>query len=137
MDQHVHPHLLHAGDGLFCLLGVVVGDPGVEGLAALHDVVKRAHRLLDRGAVVRAVVVENVHVVEVHPLQGLVDGGDEVFPGSVVAVGSLPHVVSRLGGDDQLIPVGTPVRVHMLSEVPLRLPVGRAVVVREIENRLQ
>ena len=82
---------------------------------------------------IRPVMVENVHIVHMHPLQALVDTGDQVLAAAVVPVGAGPHIVSRLGGQEQLVPVGMPVRVHVQAEVPLRLPVGRAVIVRQVE----
>ena len=51
----------------------VVGDAHVQRLAAADDVVQRAHGLLEGRFRVRPVVVEDVHVVKVHPLQALVE----------------------------------------------------------------
>ena len=73
MQQAMHVMLFEIGVALGRDIVRIVGDGGVEGLAALHNVIKGTHCFLDRGAVVRAVVVEEVHIIEVHPLQRLVD----------------------------------------------------------------
>lgn len=51
----------------------------------------------------------------------------------MVAVGTLPHVKSGLGGDDKLIPVGAEVPLKVHAEIALRFSVGRAVVVGEVK----
>ena len=78
-------------------------------------------------------VVENVHIIQVHPLQGLIQAGNQVFPAAVVAVGAGPHVVAGLGGNHQLVPVGAPVPIHVDAEIPLGLAVGWAVVVGQVK----
>ena len=85
-------------------LGGVRRDADVQRLAGADDRVERAHRLLERRRGVRAVVVEDVDVVEAHPPQGLVEAGDEVLPGAAdLAVRPRPHVPAGLAGDDQLV----------------------------------
>ncbi|MPN48009.1 hypothetical protein SDC9_195613 [bioreactor metagenome] len=80
-------------------------------------------------------MVKDVHVVKMHPFQALVEARDQVLAAAVVAVGAGPHVVASLRGDDELVPVGVPVPIHVDAKVPLRLAVGRAVVVREVKVR--
>ena len=135
MDEHRRAELPERIDGNARLLGAVIGDADVERLAAAHDLVKRAHRLLDGGIRIGAVVVEDVDIVEVHAPEALVEAGDQVFPAAPVAVGARPHVIARLGGDDQLVAVRFPVAQHVDAEIPLGLAIGRAVVVGEIEMR--
>ena len=133
VDEHRRAHFAQRFDGDPRLLGAVIGDADVERLAAAHDLIQRAHRLLDRRFRIRTVMIEDVDVVEVHALQALVEAGDQVLAAAVVAVRALPHVVAGLGGDDQLVAVGLPVPQHVHAEVPLRLAVGRAVVVGQVE----
>ena len=87
-------------------LGRVGGDAGVERLALAHRGVERAHRLLERRLGVEAVGVEDVDVVEAHPREALVEAGQQVLARAPLAVRAGPHVVARLGGDDQLVAVG-------------------------------
>ena len=123
-------HAFHCAAGL---VGIIVRDSGVQCFAALHDIIQRAHCLFDRSAVVGSVVVENVNVVEVHSLQRLVYACDEVFSAAVVAVGSLPHIVSGFCGDDKLVAVLMPVASDVFAKIALSFTVWRSVVVREVE----
>src|SRR6202012_703956 len=52
---------------------------------------------------------------------------------AALAVRARPHVVARLGGDDQLVAVGPEVLGEDRAEVALRAAVGRPVVVRQVE----
>ena len=70
-----------------------------------------------------------------HPLEGLINGSHQIFPASVIAVRALPHVISGLGGQDQLVAVRMPVAIHVNAEIALRLAVRRAIVVGEIKMR--
>ena len=54
------------------LFGIVIGERCIERLARAHRVGERAHRFLEGRFGVRAVGVENVHVVEAQPLKALV-----------------------------------------------------------------
>ena len=70
-----------------------------------------------------------------HPAEALVQAGNQVFPASPVAIGPFPHVVAGLGGNEQLVPVGTPVCIHMAAEIGFRGAGGRAVVVGQVKVR--
>ena len=80
-------------------------------------------------------MIENIHIIKPHPLQGLIKACYEILPASPVAVGSRPHIVAGLGGDDKLITVSSEMLLKDLSEIPLRAPVFRAVIIRKIEVR--
>ena len=116
-------------------LGGVRRDPGVQRLALAHRGVERAHRLLERRLGVDAVGVEDVDVVEAHAPEALIEARQQVLARAPVPVGPGPHVVAGLAGDDQLVAVGAQVVAHDQPERALRGPVGRAVVVGEVEVR--
>jgi hypothetical protein len=97
--------------------------------------VERAHGLLQRSLGIEPVGVEDVDVVETHPPETGVETGQEVLARPAVTVGTRPHVVPRLGGDDQLIAVLGEGPVDHRAEVGLRRPVGRPVVVGQVEMR--
>ena len=101
--------LAQNGGGLPRLLRAVGRDTGVDRLAAAHDVVQRAQRLLHRCVGVRAVAVEDVHIVQPHALEALVEAGDQVLARSPLAVGAGPHVVAGFAGDHQLVAVAAQV----------------------------
>src|SRR6266498_3152902 len=94
---------------------------------------ERGHRLLKRSARIEAVRVEDVDVVEPHSPQALVEAGEEVLSRSPLAVGPWPHVVPGLGGDHQLVSIGPEVLSEDATEVDLGRPVGRPVVVGQID----
>ena len=127
------PSSLQDGGGLRGLLGGVVGDADVQGLAGADDGVEGAHRLLQRGVGVGAVVVEDVDVVEAHAVEGLVQRRDQVLAGAPLAVRAGPHVVAGLGGDDDLVAVGREVVGQDAAEVGLGAAGRRAVVVGQVE----
>ena len=113
----------------------VRGDPRVQRAAGPDGRVERAHGFLQRRVRVEPVAVEDVHVVQAHPAQRLVQAGQQVLTGAEVAVGSRPHVVAGLGGDDQLIAIRQQVLAHDPAEVDLRRAVRRPVVVGQVEVR--
>ena len=113
--------------------GVVVGDADVEGTSAAHDLFQGARRLFERGVGVRAVVVEDVHVIHAHALQRLVQAGDQVLATAVVAIRPWPHVVAGFGRNDQFVTVGLPVLLEMNAEIALRFSVGRAVIIGQVK----
>ena len=48
-------------------------------------------------------MVENVHVIQAHAFEALVEAGDQVFARAPIPIGTVPHVVARLGRNDQFI----------------------------------
>ncbi len=60
-------------------LSVVGGEADVERLALAHGRVEGAHRLLQRRRAVQPVGVEDVDVVQTHPLQRLVERGEHIL----------------------------------------------------------
>ena len=114
-------------------LGVVGGDPDIERFALAHGAVERPHRLLQRRRAVEPVAVEDVDVVESHPLQRLVERGEQVLArAAALPVGPRPHVPAGLGRDHHLVAVGREVLLHQAAEVDLGAAVGRPVVVGEV-----
>ena len=135
MNQHRRAQFAQGTDSDLRLLRRVARNADVERLAAAHNLIQRAHRLFNRRFRIGTVVVEDIHIIQIHPPEALIEAGHQVFPAAPVAVRAGPHVVTRFGGDHQLVAVGLPVAQHVYTEVALRLAVGRAVVVRQIEMR--
>ena len=78
-------------------------------------------------------MVEDIHIIELHALQRLIERCHQILTGAPVTVRAVPHGVACLRGDDHLITVRTKIRAHDLSEVLLRGARLRAVVVRQVE----
>ena len=108
--------------------------PAYSALPAADGSVQRAHRLLQRSVRVEPVAVEDVDVVHAHPRQRLVQARQEVLARpAALPVRARPHVVARLGGEDQLVAVRAEVLREDRAEVALGAPVRRAVVVGQVE----
>ncbi len=133
VDQQRGTEAPQYGDGLRGAFRRIGGDARVQRPARTHRGIQGAHRLLKGGIRVEAVGVEDVDVVEAHPAQRLVQAGQQVLPGAVVAVGTRPHVVAGLGGDDQLVPVRPQVLAHDPAEIDLGRAVRRSVVICQVE----
>ena len=77
--------------------------------------------------------VEEVHVVEVHTLETLVEAGRQILARTPVAVRSFPHVVSGFGGNEEFVAIGTEVILHQSAHGFFCTSVGRAVIVGKVE----
>ena len=79
--------------------------------------------------------VEDVHVVEPHAFEGCVEAGEHVFARTPFAIGTGPHVVARLGGDDEFVAVGMEILFVEGAECVFGRAGRRTVVVGEVEMR--
>ena len=87
------------------MLTVIIGQAHIQRLAGMHRGGQRAHGFLQWGVGIHAVVVEDVHIVQAHALQALIQAGQQILPAAPLAIGPGPHLIARLGGDDQLVTV--------------------------------
>ena len=134
MNQHGGAHLPQNTDGSSGLIGIViVGNTDIQCFAAADNLIQRAHGFFNGGIRIGAVMVENIYIVQMHPLQRLVQTGNQIFPAAPVAIRAGPHIISGLGGNDQFVTVGVPVPIHMDAEIALRLTVRRSIVICQIE----
>ena len=78
-------------------------------------------------------MVKQIHIVQMHALKALIQTGDQVFSAAPVSVWAFPHIISRLGGHKQFVPVRMPVGIHMPAEIGLRCAIGRAVVIGQVK----
>jgi hypothetical protein len=95
--------------------------------------IERTHRFLQRRVRVEAVRIEDIDIVEPHPLQRLVAGRDQVFPAAPFAIRSGPHEVTGLRRNDQLIAISLQIGAQKLAESLFRATRRRAVIVGEVE----
>jgi hypothetical protein len=133
MDQARRAEILQDLHRLARPLRIVGGNARIERLARPHDLVERTHRFFQRRVGIEAVRIENVDIVEPHPLQRLVAGRDQVFPAAPLAIRPRPHHIAGLGRDDQLIPVSLQIGAKNFAERLLRAAGRRTVIVGEIE----
>ena len=109
--------------------------PGVARLALADRGVERAHRLLERRLRVEAMRIEDVDVIEAHPLEALLEAREQVLARAPLAVGAGPLVIAGLGRDEELLAIGAQVLAVDAAEVRLGRAVGRPVVVGQVEVR--
>ena len=86
VDEQPDAHLHEDRGRLSRLFRPVRRDPGVQRPARLHRRRQRAHHLLERGARVGAMAVEDVDVLQAHPAQRLVQAREQVLARAPVAV---------------------------------------------------
>ena len=133
MDEEWRSQVAEDGDRLFRSPGRVGGDADVERFTLAHGGIERAHRLFQRGLGIEAVRIEDVDVLEAHPLQALVEARQQVLSRAPDAVRPRPHVVAGLRRDHQLVAAPGQVRAEDAAEVLLGRAVRRPVVVRQVE----
>ncbi len=114
---------------------LIIREAGVKRLAAADGVGQRAHRFLQRRVGVGPVRIKNVHVIQPHPLERLVQRRQQIFARTPFAVRPRPHVITRLCGDDQFIAPFAEVVAQDAAKGFLRRAVRRAVIVREVKMR--
>ena len=77
--------------------------------------------------------IEQVHIVDIHPAETLVETCHEVFPRAPVAVRPRPHVIASLGTDKELVAIRGEIITHQTAKGFLSTAVRRTVVVGEVE----
>ena len=78
-------------------------------------------------------MIEDIHIVDPQPAQGLVQAGQQILAAAEVAIGPGPHFISGLGGDDHLIPVGQEVFLQDAAKVDFCAAGLRAIVVGQVK----
>ena len=79
VDQRRHAHVFQNGRCFACFGRRIAADADVQGLALLHGAGQGSTSLFQRGVGVEAVRVKNVHIVQAHAFQALVQTGQQVF----------------------------------------------------------
>jgi len=111
----------------------VAAQAHIQSLALLHRTGQGAHGLFQGRVGVKAVAVKDVHIVQPHALQALVQAGQQVFARAATAIRPGPHVVAGLAADDQLVAVGLEVAQQVAAKVALGAAGRRAVVVGQVK----
>ena len=86
--------LLHDGGCLSRVLFVVIGNTGIQGFTAVNDGGQRFHGLLQRSFRIHAVMIENIHIIQLKSFKTLIDAGSQIFFAAPVTVRTGPHIVS-------------------------------------------
>ena len=78
-------------------------------------------------------MVENVHIVQPHAAQALIQTGQQILAAAPVAVGACPHFITGLGRDNQLVAVDAQIIAQNFTKIPLGCARLRAVVVGQVK----
>ena len=117
------------------LFRIVRGDAHVKSLALPDGGVECAHRFFERRFGVGTMAVEDVHVIEPHALEGLVEAGEQIFARTPFAIRTGPHVPACLCGDDEFVAIGMKILFEQGAEIFFSRAGRRTVVVGEIKMR--
>ena len=133
VDNKRCPQLLEQ----FCcrngLLLIVVGNSHIQCLTGSDNAIQCTNGLLQRCIWIRSVMVEDIHIIQSHTLQALIQAGHQVLFTAPVAVRSGPHIITSLRGNHQFIPVHTQILFQDTSEIFFCSTVYRSIVVRQIK----
>ena len=108
-------------------------DAEIECLALLHDVYHCLEGFLEWGIRVVAMAVEEVHIVQIHALEALVEARHQILARAPVAVRTFPHIISRLGRDEEFVTIRQEIILHQSAHGFLSASVRRAIVVGKVE----
>jgi len=78
-------------------------------------------------------MIENIHIIESHALQRLIQTGKKIFSASTVAVRPFPHIIAGFCGDDHFIPVRAEMFFQNLTEIAFCAAGLRPIVVCQIK----
>jgi len=134
VDQQRYLPLLEQRSDFASLHAGIRRNADVQRLALLHGGGEGAGGFFKRGVGVKAVGVENIHIVDAQALQALVQAGQHVFARTAaLAVRAGPHVPTGLAGDNQFVAVLLEVFTQQTTEIDLGAAVRRAVVISQVE----
>ena len=77
--------------------------------------------------------IENIDVIQSHPLQALIEAGEQIFSRTTVAIGAWPHGVACFRRHNQLVAIGGKILAQQAAKIFLRAAGRRPVVIRQIE----
>ena len=127
---HIVALVVHTVHGL----AVIIAHTHIQGLAPAHQIRQAQSRLLQRRVRGHTVVVKNIHILQPHPLQALVQGSSQVLAAAApTTVRARPHLIPGLGADNQLIPVRAQIFLEYAAKVDLCPPRLRPVIISQVK----
>ena len=127
---HIIALVVHTVHGF----AVIIAHTHIQGLTPAHQIRQAQSRLLQWRVRGHAVVVKNIHILQPHPLQALVQGSSQVLAATApTTVGARPHLIPGLGADDQLIPVRAQIFLEYTAKVDLCPPRLRPVIISQVK----
>ena len=85
------------------LIGGIAADSNIQRFALLDCRVERPQSFLQGCVRIKPMAVKDVEVINTDAFQRLVQAGDQILAGPPLAIGAGPHVIPRLGRDQQFV----------------------------------
>ena len=79
--------------------------------------------------------IEQIHVINLHTFQTLVERGHQILAAAPIAIRAGPHVIAGFRRDEQFVAIGPEVLVHQSSHRLLGRTIDRTIVVSQVEMR--
>ena len=117
-------------NGLFF---IVIGNSHIQCLTGSDNAIQCTNGLLQRCIWIRSVMVEDIHIIQSHALQALIQAGHEILFAAPVAVRSGPHIITGFRGNDQFISIPSQSFCKDPSKIFLRTARLRSIVVCQIK----
>ena len=127
------PYFLRNLHSLLHAFSVIVGDSRINRLTGLHNLKQGQHSLHQRGIRIHTMVIENIHVIQLHPFQGGVTACEQILSGTAISIGTLPHIIACLSANQKLFPIRAKISLVQNTEISLRLSIGGTVIVGQIK----
>ena len=77
--------------------------------------------------------VEEIHIVQIHALETLVEARHQILARAPVAVRTFPHIISCLGRDEEFVAIRLEIILHQSAHGFLGTSVWRTIVVGKVE----
>ena len=95
--------------------------------------VQRHHGFFQRRVGIEAVGIEDVDVGQAEAFQARIQARDQRLARAPFAIGTRPHIVASLGGNDHFISVLAKITLHDVSKMGLSTTGWRTIIVGQIE----
>ncbi len=128
-------HLLKKGGNRLRLLSVIVGNAHIQRLSASDYTVQCSCRFLKRRLGIGSVMVIDIHILQTHAAQALIQTCNQIFLTAPVSIRTRPHIISGFRGNHQLVPINPQTLFQNPSEIFLRRTVHRSIVICQIKMR--
>ena len=133
VDNKRCPQLLEQ----FCcrngLLLIVVGNSHIQCLTGSDNAIQCTNGLLQRCIWIRSVMVEDIHIIQSHALQALIQAGYQILFAAPVAIRAGPHIITGLRGNDQFITIPSQSFCKDPSKIFLRTARYRSIIICQIK----
>ena len=133
VDNKRCPQLLEQ----FCcrngLLLIVVGNSHIQCLTGSDNAIQCTNGLLQRCIWIRSVMVEDIHIIQSHALQALIQAGYQILFAAPVAIRAGPHIITGFRGNDQFISIPSQSFCKDPSKIFLRTARYRSIIVCQIK----